>query len=48
MASPRTYQKKRHRDEYTIHFQVRLKKDVSVPKNVMETEELLLWHDTGL
>lgn len=41
-SSPLTYSLRK--DEHTIHFKVRVKKDVSVPRNKMETEELFLRH----
>ena len=34
---------RRERNEHTIHFWVRFKKGVSVPKNMREIKELFLW-----
>lgn len=33
------------KDERAIHLWVRFKKDVSVPKNMIETKELFLWYE---
>ena len=32
------------KDEHAIHLWVRFKKDVSFPRNMIETKELFLWH----